>query len=128
MEVNRFVLILILISILTSCSNTPELETGEIKTLEILNQAFTQSNQAKQFIDARLLLSRKQIDEAKYPYFLSNSHRVKMQFNSLPGQRYWQNWLAADGATITMDRGVLKASRGMGNDLWDLHHLCHHGL
>ena len=28
-----------------------------------------------------------------------------------------QTWLGADGATITLDRGVLKASRGMGNDL-----------
>ena len=78
MEVNRFVLILILISILTSCSNTPELETGEIKTLEILNQAFTQSNQAKQFIDADFYSAESKSTKPKYPYFLSNSHRVKM--------------------------------------------------
>ena len=28
-----------------------------------------------------------------------------------------QTVVAADGATITLERGVLKASRGMGNDL-----------
>ena len=118
MEVNRFVLILILISILTSCSNTPELETGEIKTLEILNQAFKQSNQAKQFIDARLLLSRKQIDEAKVPIlFVELPSGQNGTLTPYPGRGVGQTWLAADGATITMDRGVLKASRGMGNDL-----------
>ena len=29
----------------------------------------------------------------------------------------WDTWLGADGATITLERGILKASRGMGNDL-----------
>ena len=64
---NRFILISVLISILASCSNAPELETGEIKILEIFDRALKQSNQSKQFIDARFLLSRKQIDEAKVP-------------------------------------------------------------
>ena len=34
----------------------------------------------------------------------------------IPGQGVGQTWLGADGATITLDKGVLKASRGMGND------------
>ena len=34
-----------------------------------------------------------------------------------PGQGDGQTWLGADGATITLERGILKASRGMGDDL-----------
>ena len=34
-----------------------------------------------------------------------------------PGQGVGQTWLGADGATITLEEGILKASRGMGDDL-----------
>jgi hypothetical protein len=116
--VNKFFLNLIIISILASCSNTPELETGEIKTLAILEKAFTQSNQSKQFIDARLLLSRKQIDEAKIPILFAELPSTQNgTLTPYPGQGIGQTWLGADGATINLDRGVLKASRGMGDDL-----------
>ena len=61
----RFFLNLITILTLISCTNAPELETGEMKTLALLNQAVQHSNKSKQFIDARNLLNRQQIDEAK---------------------------------------------------------------
>ena len=115
---NRFVLISILVLILTSCSNTPEMETGEIKTLAILNKALQQSNQPKRLIDARLLLSRKQIDEANVPVlFVELPSGQNGTLTPYPGKGIGQTWLSADGATITLDMGVLKASRGMGNDL-----------
>ena len=34
-----------------------------------------------------------------------------------PGKGVGQTWLGADGATITFEQGVLKASRGMGDDV-----------
>ena len=34
-----------------------------------------------------------------------------------PGQGVGRTWLGADGATVTFHRGILKASRGMGDDL-----------
>ena len=34
-----------------------------------------------------------------------------------PDEGVGQTWLGADGATITLQRGVIKASRGMGDDL-----------
>lgn len=115
---NRFLLISVLISILTSCSNTPELETGEINTLSILNQAFQQSNQPKQHIDARNLISREQIDAANIPVlFVELASGQNGTLTPYPGQGVGQTWLGADGATITLERGVLKASRGMGDDL-----------
>jgi len=108
----------VLISILVSCSSTPELETGEIKTLAILGQAFKQSNKPKRFVDSRSLLTRKQIDEAKVPVlFVELPSGQNGTLIPYPGQGIGQTWLGADGATITLDRGVLKASRGMGDDL-----------
>ena len=53
----KFILISVLISILASCSNAPELETGEIKILEIFNRALKQSNQSKQFMLFKRALS-----------------------------------------------------------------------
>ena len=115
---NRFLLSLVLLSMLASCSNTPELESGEIKTLATLKQAFQQLNQPKQFIDARLLLNREQIDEAKVPVlFVELPSGQNGTLTPYPGQGIGQTWLGADGATITLKTGVLKASRGMGDDL-----------
>ncbi len=115
---SRFIFILFLISLLASCSNTPELETGEIKILEIFDRALKQSNQSKQFIDARFLLNRQQIDEAKVPVlFIELPSGQNGTLTPYPGQGIGQTWLSADGATITLDRGIVKASRGMGDDI-----------
>ena len=114
----RLLVILLVMSVLTSCSNTPELETGEIKTLATLEKAFLQSNQPKKFIDARLVLSRQQIDAAKIPIlFVELASGQNGTLTPYPGEGIGQTWLGSDGATITTDRGILKASRGMGSDL-----------
>ena len=103
----KFILISVLISILTSCSNTPELETGEIKTLAILNQAFQKANQPKQFIDARNLINREQIDAANIPVlFVELASGQNGTLTPYPGQGVGQTWLGADGATITLERGM----------------------
>ncbi len=118
MEVNKFLLISVSILLLVSCSNTPELETGEIKTIALLKQALQQSNKPKQFIDARLLLTRKQVDEAKVPVlFVELPSGQNGTLTPYPGQGIGQTWLGADGATITTEKGILKASRGIGDDL-----------
>ena len=115
---NRFLLISFLITLLVSCSNTPELETGEIKTLALLQQAFNQSNKPNRFIDSRSLLTRNQIDEAKVPVlFVELPSGQNGTLTPYPGKGIGQTWLGADGATLTLDRGILKASRGMGDDL-----------
>lgn len=107
-----------LIFTLTSCTNTPERETGEIKTLQLLKQAFEQRNQSKTFIDSRTLLSREKIDSANIPLlFVELKSGQNGALTPYPGQGIGQTWLGADGATITMEKGILKASRGMGDDL-----------
>ena len=115
---NKFLLKLILIVILASCSNTQDMETGEIKTLQLLKEAFDRPNKNKQFIDARNLINRQQIDAANIPLlFVELASGQNGTLTSYPGQGVGQTWLGADGATVTLDRGVLKATRGMGDDL-----------
>ena len=115
---SKFFASLALILILASCSNAPETETGEIRTLQLLKKAFDSSKKPKQFINARNLINRKQIDEANMPVlFVELASGQNGTLTPYPGQGDGQTWLGADGATITLERGILKASRGMGDDL-----------
>lgn len=101
-----------------SCSNTPDLETGEIKTLNLLKDAIFQSGSQKVYVDARNLLGREQIDAADVPIlFVELESGQNGTLTPYPGQGVGQTWLGADGATITLDQGVIKASRGMGDDV-----------
>lgn len=94
------------------------METGEIRTLKLLKKAFDTPNKPKQFIDARNLINREQIDAANVPLlFVKLASGQNGTLTLYPGQGVGQTWIGADGATITLDRGILKASRGMGNDL-----------
>ena len=115
---SKFFASLALVLILTSCSNAPETETGEIRTLQLLKKAFDSSKKPKQFINARNLINRMQIDEANMPVlFVELASGQNGTLTPYPGQGDGQTWLGADGATITLERGILKASRGMGDDL-----------
>lgn len=109
---------LVLSFALNSCANVPELETGEIKTWQLLSRAINQTNNQKVFIDSRDLLSRDQIDKAMIPIlFVELESGQNGTLTLYPGDGIGQTWLGADGATITLDKGILKASRGMGDDL-----------
>ena len=115
---SKFFAGLALVLILASCSNAPETETGQIRTLQLLKKAFDNSKQPKQFIDARNLINRKQIDAANMPVlFVELASGQNGTLTPYPGQGVGQTWLGADGATITLEKGILKASRGMGDDL-----------
>ena len=115
---NKFLACLSFILTLASCSNAPEMETGEIRTLQLLKKAFEGSNKPKRFIDARNLINREQIDAASTPVlFIELESGQNGTLTPYPGQGVGQTWLGADGATVTLERGVLKASRGMGDDL-----------
>ena len=64
MEIKKIFRTLALILTLASCSNTPELETGEIKTLQVLKNAIIQSRKSKNLSTPEIFWSRKQIDES----------------------------------------------------------------
>ena len=115
---NKFIASLSFIIILASCSNAPETETAEIQTLQLLKKAFDQLNKPKRFVDARKLINREQIDAANVPVlFVELASGQNGTLTPYPGQGVGQTWLGADGATITLETGILKASRGMGDDL-----------
>lgn len=115
---NSFFVRLALIFILASCSNAPETETGEIRTLRLLKKAFDSSNKPTQFLDARNLINREQIDANSVPVlFVELASGKNGTLTPYPGKGVGQTWLSADGATVTLDRGILKATRGMGDDL-----------
>lgn len=118
MEMRKGFLNLVLILTLTFCSNTKDMETGEIETIKMLKHVFDKSANPKVFIDARNLLSRQQVDAANIPIlFVELASGQNGTLVPYPGQGVGQTWLSADGATITMESGVLKASRGLGDDL-----------
>lgn len=114
----KFLFNLALIIALISCSNEPEMETGEIRTLQLLKSALAKSDGSKRFINARNVLSRTQVDAAQTPIlFVELSSGQNGTLVPYPGKGVGQTWLGADGATITLEQGVVKSSRGMGNDI-----------
>ncbi len=118
MEIKKFLLNFALVFTIMSCANAPERETGEIRVLQTLKQAWQNSNKSRLFIDSRTLLSRKYIDEVNTPIlFVELESGQNGTLTPYPGKGVGQTWLAADGATITLERGILMASRGMGDDV-----------
>ena len=115
---NKFLASLSFILILASCSNAPETETGEIRTLQLLKNALISLDKPKRFVDAKDLINREQIDAANIPVlFVELASGQNGTLTPSPGQGVGQTWLGADGATVTLEKGILKASRGMGDDL-----------
>ncbi len=108
----------ILLFTIVACTNTPDLETGEIKTLNLLKDMIYQPRNKKIFVDSRNLLSREQIDAADIPVlFVELDTGQNGTLTPYPGQGFGETWLGADGATITLEQGIVKASRGMGDDI-----------
>ena len=94
---NKFFASLALVLILASCSNAPETETGEIRTLQLLKKAFDSSNKPKRFMDARNLINREQIDAANIPVlFVELASGQNGTLTPYPGQGVGQTWLGAD--------------------------------
>ena len=112
-----FIIIVALFAIV-SCSNNSELETGEIKIFEVFNKALNQPKKPSVFLDSKQLLPREKVDAIQTPILYVKLETGQNGTLTLyPGQGVGQTWLGADGATITFDQGILKASRGMGDDL-----------
>ena len=104
--------------ILTACSNSSNLETGEIKTFIMIKETLAKKNNPKSLLDTRSIITRKDIDDANIPVlFVELENGQNGTLTLYPGQNIGETWLGADGATITLKRGILKATRGMRNDL-----------
>ena len=128
MEVIFKLKILSLLTILMACSNSHELETGEMRTIELIQQAINQSNKKELVLNVKIF-TRELIDSVGSPILyveLENGQNGTLDL--YPGNGIGDTWLAADGATITFKHGVLKSSRGMGDDLMGSQLICPCGV
>ena len=92
---------------------------GEIQTLQLFKKAFDQSNETKVFSDAKKLLNREQIDTFAIPILYvelaSGQNGTLVPYPERDGQTWLEQM-----EPVTLQRGVVKASRGMGDDLMTL--------
>ena len=111
-------IIIIILSTQIACSNVKEMETTEIKTLLRLNDALQNLNKDKVSIDSRNLIDRTQINNLNIPIlFVELPSGQNGTLTKYPGSGKTETWLDRDGATVTLRNGVLKATRGLGNDI-----------
>ena len=70
------------------------------------------------YASAKEIVSRAKIDSANVPLlYVELQSGQNGTLTLYPGEGKGTTWLAVDGATITFDKGVLIASRGMGSDV-----------
>ena len=103
---------------LNACSNVSDFETGEITAIKMLRETWLASRTPSVLFDTRDVVTRKKIDGAKIPVlFVELENGQNGTLTPFPGEGVGETWLGADGATITLENGVLKATRGMKGDL-----------
>ena len=116
--INKLIILLMASFVTLSCSSTPEMETTEDKTLKLLTETLKKQRQKNKLIDVRTILTREQIDNANMPVLMvelpSGQNGTLTQY---PGTGLGTTWLGIDGATLTLQNGVIIASRGMGDDV-----------
>jgi len=105
---------LILISV--GCSSAKDRDTALSETLKAFGAQFK-----KPFpIDPRQVLTRAAIDTANIPLLLAEIPKIQSAgtLTLLPGQRQQPDtWFGADGASFTLHKGVVVATRGLSFDL-----------
>lgn len=103
---------------LISCSNSDDFETGEIKALKTFREALIASKTSRMLVDTRKIITRKKIEDANIPVlFVELENGQNGTLTLYPGEGVGETWLGADGATITLENGTIKATRGMRNDV-----------
>ena len=114
----KLILFLLALIILTACSNASDFETGEIKAIKNLREAILARNTPTKILDTRTIITREKIDAAKIPVlFMELENGQNGTLTLYPGKGVGQTWLGADGATVTLEHGIIKATRGMRGDV-----------
>ena len=107
-----------MVALISACGNSTELETGETKVLKIIKDKLDAPSGAAAYINARKVVSRDIIDGVGVPIlFVEIDRGQNGTMTQYPGKGVGQTWLGVDGSTVTLDNGLLKATRGMGDDL-----------
>ncbi|MDA7592270.1 YjbF family lipoprotein [Rhodobacteraceae bacterium] len=103
---------------LISCSNSSDFETGEIKAIKMLRETLIAHKKSTILLDTRKIITRNKIDNAKIPVlFVELENGQNGTLTLYPGEGIGETWLGADGATITLQSGRIKATRGMRSDV-----------
>ena len=119
MEIVRCKILVFFIFLTSACSNSNEMDTSEIKMLKLFESLFDASKRMGSYIDARDLISREKIDQSQVPILFAeletgqNGTLYKYPDEGVNST----TWIGVDGATITLQNGLLIATRGMGHDL-----------
>lgn len=123
MEVIKFIAQSLLILLMISgCNNSTTFESDHITTLKLISKALENESNNKVYTDARKIVTRKMIDEANMPLlFVELPSGQNGTLWEYPGDGIGATWIGVDGATITFDKGILIASRGMGDDVMSGH-------
>ena len=118
MAMKRVFLTIVAFATLISCSNSSDFETGEIKAIKMLREVMIARNTTSILVDTRKIITREKIDNARIPVlFVELENGQNGTLTLYPGEGVGETWLGADGATITLENGIVKATRGMRNDL-----------
>ena len=84
----------------------------------MLRESILSRNSTSKLFDVRTVITRKKIDDAQIPVlFVELENGQNGTLTPFPGKGVGTTWLGADGITITLNYGVLKATRGMKNDI-----------
>ena len=111
-------MIIVAFTSLISCSNSSEFETGEIKAIKTLRETIISRSTPSMLLDTRKIITRKKIDDAEVPVlFVELENGQNGTLTLYPGDGIGKTWLGADGTTVTLERGILKATRGMRSDI-----------
>ena len=114
----KYLLLLASLGCLFACGNSIEIESGETKVIKLIQSEMKKPSGPAAYIDARKIVTRAMIDEANIPVlFIAIERGQNGTMTQYPGDGVGQTWLGADGSTITLENGMLKATRGVGDDL-----------
>ena len=115
--IRKFALALSLL-FLTACGNSIDLESGERKVIKLIQDKLERPAGPAAYIDARKIVSREIIDGVGVPIlFVEIDRGQNGTMTQYPGDGVGQTWLGVDGSTVTLGNGILKATRGVGDDL-----------
>jgi len=116
--VTRKFLTLLALAALAACANAVDMENGEVKALKLLKKKLDTPSRPASYVDARKLVTRQMIDAAGVPVlFVEIDRGQNGTMTQFPGLGVGETWLGSDGSTVTLERGMLKATRGVGDDL-----------
>ena len=105
-----------LIMISVGCSSAKDRDTALSETVK----AFVSQFKTPAPVDPRQVLTRAAIDAANIPLLLTEIPKIQSAgtLALLPGQRQQPDtWFGADGASFTLHKGVVVATRGLPFDL-----------